>query len=721
MPLALRYRPQVFGDVIGQEIVVKVLTGMLKRKRIGVGYLFGGPRGTGKTSVARVFAKALNCKHVKDEEPCCKCKVCADVASSKSADVVEVDSACMHGSAKVMLAEGGSIEIKNLVNQKMSVEVLAYDGEKLVPKRVTNWFKNGLGNFKQVKFGSRRTFACVTTSSHEFVTMRGKIKLKNLSVGDKVLSRDLIPTDRQEQLILGTLLGDGFLVRRKGRGQLQLSQSVKQKEYFYWKLNKLKGFIVAQLRETKSGFGGRFLNVSSLSALSLGSYMDLYRNKKDRQPTFEWLNKIGNLGLAVWFMDDGTNALDCVRLYTQSFTKESIKIVCDWFLEKGILAKQRKTKSGIYIEFGRKDSRIFFEWIKFCVPECMEYKLPDKFRGFYRDWSGKAYWGVGEIEITSIKDYIRGRQKRFMRYDIEVEDLHNFVVDKGRLGGLIVGNSSGSVAAIRSIRESSHYRTIGGGNRIWILDEVHSTSREGFNSLLKIMEEPPPKVLFILCTTELTKVPETIISRCFQLPFRAITVQDILKRLMYVVKEEEIEVSPRILFRIAQRGAGSIRDSLTLIDQLVAMHGNDLAKTEVEEFVGINRGRVVGELLIKAFEGDAWGVIEQFHQIWSLLPDSREFIYNVADCFRDVELVCQKLDEVVDPLNLVTAQRLCAVTADRKPGEVLKSISMLEKAMQYTRLNPQILIEMWLLSLLPRRKMEKIVDPLAVDKFWSDL
>lgn len=93
LPLALRYRPVKFNDVVGQAVAVKVLSGMLNNNRVGSGYLFGGLRGTGKTSLARVFAKALNCKSKDGIEPCCKCRICTDIAKGKSSDVLEVDSA----------------------------------------------------------------------------------------------------------------------------------------------------------------------------------------------------------------------------------------------------------------------------------------------------------------------------------------------------------------------------------------------------------------------------------------------------------------------------------------------------------------------------------------------------------------------------------------------------------------------------------------------------
>ena len=279
--------------------------------------------------------------------------------------------------------------------------------------------------------------------------------------------------------------------------------------------------------------------------------------------------------------------------------------------------------------------------------------------------------------------------------------------------------SSGSVAAIRSIRESSHFRTLGGGYRVWILDEVHSTSREGFNALLKIMEEPPPKVVFVLCTTEVTKVPETIISRCFQLPFRAITTEDIVERLKYVVKQEEVKVTDEMLWAISRRGAGSIRDSLTLMDQLMAVYGRDLTKTEALETVGLHFNQLIGGLLIKVFDFDVKNGLEEFRQVWRVLPDSREFVRGMMLHFRNVEYLNHGLDEYVDSYDKKVARKLQIQMDESRMKALLNSISVLEKALQYTRLSPQILIEMWILSLLPRKKIEKIVDPLLVDRFWD--
>lgn len=281
--------------------------------------------------------------------------------------------------------------------------------------------------------------------------------------------------------------------------------------------------------------------------------------------------------------------------------------------------------------------------------------------------------------------------------------------------------SSGSVAAIRSIREASHFCTLGGGFRVWILDEVHCTSPEGFGALLKIMEEPPPRVVFLLCTTELTEVPDTILSRCFQIPFRGVTTTDVVSRLRDIADKEELLVGDDVLELLAVKGSGAIRDSLTLLDQLIAMHGRDLKNADVLSSVGVGTEHHVGELLISVADRNPKAVITEFRKMWKLLPDSREFIRMVADCFRDVEFVVQGMADEVKETRRRQAEILAAKLDLEIREKLLERTSMLERAFLNTRLNPQILIEMWLMSLVAKEQRQKVVDTLAVSKFWDEL
>ena len=281
--------------------------------------------------------------------------------------------------------------------------------------------------------------------------------------------------------------------------------------------------------------------------------------------------------------------------------------------------------------------------------------------------------------------------------------------------------SAGSVASIRNLREASYYSTIGGGWRVWILDEVHSTSREGFDALLKVLEEPPPKVVFIMCTTAITKVPDTILSRCFQLPFRAVTPNDILNRLRYVASKEEVKVDDDVLRIIVEKGSGSVRDCLTLLDQLLAIYGQDLSQPGVLDTLGVESSKAVGNLLIDVVGGSQINILENFRKIWSILPDSREFVHSVANHFRNVILCSQDLVSYVSERDRSIAEKLHRGMSDEKVLELLSFVTMLERALRDTRLNPQVVIEMWLLSLLPAKAQSKLVDSSSVNSFWTQL
>lgn len=140
---------------------------------------------------------------------------------------------------------------------------------------------------------------------------------------------------------------------------------------------------------------------------------------------------------------------------------------------------------------------------------------------------------------------------------------------------------------VREIIENIKYLPTSGKYKIYIIDEAHMLSQSAFNALLKTLEEPPAHVLFILATTEVHKIPVTILSRCQRYDFKKVTVDKIVEQLVSITSKEKIKVENETLYVIAQEADGSLRDSLSLMDQLIATFGSEIKHEEALSVLGI--------------------------------------------------------------------------------------------------------------------------------------
>ncbi|MGA9406011.1 MAG: DNA polymerase III subunit gamma/tau [Bacteroidota bacterium] len=151
----------------------------------------------------------------------------------------------------------------------------------------------------------------------------------------------------------------------------------------------------------------------------------------------------------------------------------------------------------------------------------------------------------------------------------------------------IDGASNRGVDEIRNLRESVRYAPARGKYKVYIIDEVHMLTKEAFNALLKTLEEPPPHVLFIFATTEVHKVPATILSRCQRYDFRRITIEDIMSRLRFIAGEEKIAIDDDSLMIIAKKGDGSMRDSQSIFDQVVSYCGMTITVQQIISLLNV--------------------------------------------------------------------------------------------------------------------------------------
>ena len=146
--------------------------------------------------------------------------------------------------------------------------------------------------------------------------------------------------------------------------------------------------------------------------------------------------------------------------------------------------------------------------------------------------------------------------------------------------------SNRGINEMRELRENVRYQPARDRYKVFIVDEAHQITNEAFNALLKTIEEPPPWVVFVLCTTEAHKIPATIASRCQHFSFRSVDFDDLVARMQWICGQEGIEAEPEALAVLAQAGEGSVRDSLSALDQAIACCGGKLGAAEVRALLG---------------------------------------------------------------------------------------------------------------------------------------
>ena len=184
---------------------------------------------------------------------------------------------------------------------------------------------------------------------------------------------------------------------------------------------------------------------------------------------------------------------------------------------------------------------------------------------------------------------------------------------------------------IRDLTEGVRYRPVSGRYKVYIIDEVHMLSRNAFNALLKTLEEPPPDVKFVFATTEVNKVPVTVLSRCQRFSLRRVPAEQLIEHYRRIAETEKVEVEPAALALIARAADGSVRDGLSLLDQAIALSGGRVAEAAVRDMLGIaDRGLVFG-LLESVLRGDAAAALAQMDGLYQGGADPLMILQELLD------------------------------------------------------------------------------------------
>lgn len=212
--------------------------------------------------------------------------------------------------------------------------------------------------------------------------------------------------------------------------------------------------------------------------------------------------------------------------------------------------------------------------------------------------------------------------------------------------------SNNSVENIRDIREQVQYPPTDGRYRVYIIDEVHMLSIGAFNALLKTLEEPPSYVIFILATTEVHKIPITILSRCQRYDFKRISIDTIAGRLAELTQAEQIDVDDRALRYVARAADGSMRDALSLLDQCVAFHfGEKLTYDNVLEVLGAVDNRVFSKLFQAVLASDTKACIREIEEMIIQGRDLSQLVNDFVWYMRNL-LIAKTTDEPGDMLDM---------------------------------------------------------------------
>ena len=246
--------------------------------------------------------------------------------------------------------------------------------------------------------------------------------------------------------------------------------------------------------------------------------------------------------------------------------------------------------------------------------------------------------------------------------------------------------SNRKVEDTQNILEKIQYVPVNGKYKIYIIDEVHMLTNHAFNALLKTLEEPPENVIFILATTEVHKVLDTIKSRCQRFDFRRITTEDIVKHLRYISDQEKINISDDALFAIAKNSAGGMRDSISLLDQLSLLGvTKEVTADDVNAVLGRISFDTLNKLSEKIIASSPNEAIEILNEIYNAGNEPLQILTNLSEYFKNLLIVKTCRKELLPELTGLNEPQVTEMLKQKDLLETQQIVFLLERITYYIK------------------------------------
>lgn len=274
--------------------------------------------------------------------------------------------------------------------------------------------------------------------------------------------------------------------------------------------------------------------------------------------------------------------------------------------------------------------------------------------------------------------------------------------------------SNNGVDEIRDLREKVKYPPVDGKYKVYIIDEVHMLSSSAFNALLKTLEEPPKHAVFILATTEVHKLPATILSRCMRFDFKLVSVDDLVGLLQKVFKQENIICDTDTATLIARAGEGSVRDTLSIADRCVSFSGEELLYDKVVEVLGATQKDALSLLSKAIFDGNMAASLQQLDQMLSGGKSPQVLAKDLIYFFRDL-LIISTLEDKAKTMVLASPEdyaKMQALASKENYNKIVQAIELLggvEAELRYS-VQPRIVLESCLIKLLTEQNLLERVE-----------